>query len=217
MRLITLFSVLAFGCVAHGVTGHTLLGLAEIPRVIAAEESGKLTSNSFVRLYASPTYGSQVSAVAKHVNDFDHREFSFERDGAAVYAQSGKWLYVGLAGGEGGWLAPDDVGAFHSLADLLKNDVYMTSDWDGNYWKDPEARPQDPSVFAHRGTERINYIKADVNVLDHKMIKDKLWFKVEILGPGRCTERKPAKLETGWIPAENSEHKLNFWFSTRGC
>jgi hypothetical protein len=176
-----------------------------------------------ISVYVRPAVESGVQTTVTRLNDVDHREFDYESEGAVVYEQKDDWYKIGLNQGKG-WVPKNEIIRFMTLDELMKRKMdYLTMDWSGQLWKEPVKRPQDPTFFAHRGTEQPGlFKKADINVLDSQNLRGDVWFKIEILGPGRCNghevaAQKPAVLETGWVPAHTSDGKMNLWFLARGC
>ena len=140
------------------------------------------------------------------------REHGYEMKSLEAYKEAEGWYMAGFISDgvrKTGWISPADVVEFRSFKELLVNSMtYLTDDWDGRVWKEP-------NVDAPYSYFTLPY--TDVNIVDSKSVGPELWFKVEILSVGPCEAEEPKIVVVGWIKAYSKTGDVNVWFYSRGC
>ena len=121
--------------------GTPLIGVAEVPRLLKVYGSpGEpvVPNNVRIPLRARPSADSAVVATITKPDDLATVEYIYEESAAMVHAREGTWSLVKTAGGTAGWMAAEDAGTFHSLEELLgENMAYLTEAWDGTLFAAP--------------------------------------------------------------------------------
>ncbi len=121
--------------------GTPLIGVAEVPRLLNVYGSAGepvVPDNVRIPLRARPLADSAVVATITKPEDLATVEYTYEESAAMVHAREGTWSLVKTAGGTAGWMAAEDAGTFHTLEELLgENMAYLTEAWDGTLFAAP--------------------------------------------------------------------------------
>lgn len=222
---------------------NSLIGIVELPLFFGkAPENGGMglvppSKLKPLTLYAQPNKDSAILTTIDNPENLWAAEYGYEKLGAMVSQEKHGWHFVNgsltqtenefyLSSDDNtievnGWIAPEDVGQFHSLTELFKDGLnYLTSDWNRILYSEPSLSSRfielDPQLLSDDDDE------LQINVLDSGLFQDSLWLKIEIL-QGRCTLKEKSTGIRGWIPAQSASSspdeyiKMQAWFYSRGC
>ena len=198
-----------------------VVGLVELPSIFGtADPDGPpgLVSPAQIQpvpLHSHPTGKSPVVAMISSPDAVETEEFAYEAKAAVVYEIADDWVLVLMMADssayKAGWIHPSSHGPFHPVEDLLKSGLcYLTTDWDGFLYADA-GNSKVVSKTKPNGQTR------DINILEMRKLRDRLWVAVELLGPGRCEGIEPEIVAKGWVPVHKRDGKRNVWFFSRGC
>ena len=196
-----------------------LVGVVALPRLLGwAGERVATAEERPIRLLAEPEASAEILAEVREPEEIETVRHGYEHSGAVVLRARDGWFEVTLAGGERGWVGPEDSGAFHPLEDLLHDHLsYLLPEWDGGIRELP-----DPSSPARRLDRRWREkIAPDgempVNVVSARWVGRVLWLEVELLASRHCTGEAPPVLGRGWVDAHAADGAVTGWFYAAGC
>ena len=216
--------VLAFTAFASALAEPNIqrvVGLVELPSILGTADPdgppGMIPPAQIqpVPLHSHPTGKSPVVAMISSPDAVETKEFDYEARAAVVYEMADDWVLVRMmvdsSSYELGWIHPNWRGPFHPVEDLFKSGLcYLTTDWDGFLYVDA-GNSKVVSKTKPNGQTR------DIDILEMRKLRDRLWVVVELLGPGRCEGIEPEIVAKGWLPVHKRDGKLNVWFFSRGC
>ena len=211
----------AFTSVLAEPNTRRVVGLVELPSIFGTADPdghpGQVLPAQIqqVQLHSHPTSKSLVFAMISSPDAVETKEFDYEARAAVVYEMADDWVLVRMmvdsSSYQLGWIHPNSRGQFHPVEDLFKSGLcYLTTDWDG-------------FLYADAGNSNVvNKTKPngqirDINILEMRKFRERLWVAVEVLGQGRCEGIEPGIVAKGWAPVHKRDGKLNVWFFSRGC
>jgi hypothetical protein len=194
-----------------------ILGLVEIPAIFGSTDPNgppgqtPPKKTSLVKLRAEPNQTSKVVLQFSKQDDVVAREHGYEENSAVAFGKEKGWFLIKIKSGKG-WLAPEDAGPFHRYEGLVENGPsYLDKNWNGRLYPSPGDTAKSEQFTLRKKDGDL----VDVQILAKKMIKDQLWFQIQIV-EGRCEgEEKLGK--KAWVPIYNEKGETNFWFYSRGC
>jgi len=199
----------------------TLLGLVELPSILNHDVPPSVARPARsaphpVPIRARPDAGAPVAGAIGAPGDVETREIGYEEKAAAVYARRPDWYLVGMrrAGAPGrAWIRAADAGAFTGVGELLtaRRATHLTRTWNGRLW---EAPGTDAHVAWLREPPAREH---DVDVIESRTVAGRLWLRVDVLEPDRCSGRDAAVVARGWVPTYAADGALNVWYHSRGC
>lgn len=194
--------------------GPRLVGVVEVPRAYDAYLAmGELIEP--VAIHAGPDDGTAIVALATSLEAFETAEIDYETLGAVVYARSGAWFEVRIAGAPA-WLPPAEAGKFHPYPGLLIASLsYLGDTWDGRLYDVPSrdaARVRlDPAWRRTMGEVIV------VDVREVRTIDGDSWVRIDVVWPDPCSGDDPGVVASGWLPAYAASGAPAAWFFSRGC
>ena len=121
---------------------------ANAPQRRGARDSGLIgllylawhDEGSTLQLFAYPDLQSKKPMHVTAYSRLAHRELSYERAAAAVYARRGDWFALRTTEGEPAWALASPPMRFVPHADLVTGRLtYLTASWSGLVWPGPGA------------------------------------------------------------------------------
>ncbi len=211
----------AFASVLAEPNIRRVVGLVELPSILGtADPDGPPglvlpAQTQPVPLRSHPTSKSPVVAMISSPDEVETEEFDYEARAAVVYEMEDDWVLVRMMVNsltyKLGWIHPGSRGPFHPVEGLFKSGLcYLTTDWDGVLYADA-GNSKVVSKTKPNGQTR------DINILEMRKLRDRLWVAVELLRPGRCEGIEPEIVAKGWVPVHKRDGNRNVWFFSRGC
>lgn len=203
-----------------------LIGLLQLPTVFGTPEQGGVRAAQnpqAVALFAEPAAGAEPLAKLSAIEDFESREYTYERAAAVVHEERSGWYRIGLRTRRLGrldsaWIAAGDAGEFLPIGPLLVDRLaYLNDHWDGRLWPWPVGRSQPRATRVQLRTPTGSNQVYPVRVLQSRMLNGGLWLRVETLSGDPCGGRPPDILDRGWVPAYSERGQLVAGFHSRGC
>jgi hypothetical protein len=140
------------------------------------------------------------------------QQYDYDERGVMVIDKKAKAFKIPLEKGSA-WVCPGDKSKFYSLLDLyrLNYNVHLQF-WDGYFHDKPGGKKKRLNILISEDSA------PEVEIIETKVFKGKLWFKVKIPAEDPCGEiDKSIKPATGWVPAHNKDGFPTLWFYSKGC
>jgi len=140
------------------------------------------------------------------------QDYDYDGRGVLVIDKKGKAFKIALEKGSA-WVCPGNKSKYYSLSDLYAmHDNAQLQFWDGYFYDKPGGKKKRLNIMISEESA------PEVKIIDTKVFKGKLWFKVKVPAEDPCGEiDKSIKSATGWVPSHDKNGFPTLWFYSKGC